>query len=113
MLQASTRSCGLSRPRCTFCKTAKNVFSLAALIALPQSFNPGLCPTLTRDRCSNKTFNLWWEMYASRSVIEGTNLDANFRQAVNHFEFNDALVSKKVKGLACDLLFCGLAATTV
>lgn len=47
-------------------------------------------------------------MYASRSVIEGTNLDANFRQAVNHFEFNDALVSKKVKGLVlvCGLLFC-------
>eukprot|EP00903_Cladosiphon_okamuranus_P009025 g8631.t1 len=34
-------------------------------------------------------------MYGSRSVIEGTNLDANVRQAVNHFEFNDALVSKK------------------
>lgn len=49
-------------------------------------------------RCSNKTFNVWWEMYASRSVIEGTNLNANVRQAVNHFEFNDVLVSKKVKG---------------
>lgn len=47
--------------------------------------------------CSNKTFNLWWEMYASRPVIEGTNLDANVRQAVNHFEFNAALVSKKVR----------------
>ena len=46
---------------------------------------------------SNKTFNLWWEMYASRPVIEGTNLDANVRQAVNHFEFNAALVSKKVR----------------
>eukprot|EP00752_Nemacystus_decipiens_P011422 g10143.t1 len=34
-------------------------------------------------------------MYASRPVIEGTNLDANVRQAVNHFEFNDVLVSKK------------------
>lgn len=45
---------------------------------------------------SNKTFHLWWEMYASRSVIEGTNLDANLRQAVNHFEFNNTLVSKKV-----------------
>lgn len=35
-------------------------------------------------------------MYASRPVIEGTNLDVNLRQAVNHFEFNDTLVSKKV-----------------
>ncbi|CAM9567638.1 unnamed protein product [Ectocarpus sp. 6 AP-2014] len=34
-------------------------------------------------------------MYASRPVIEGTNLDVNLRQAVNHFEFNDTLVSKK------------------
>ncbi len=48
---------------------------------------------------SNKTFNLWWEMYASRPVIERTNLDPNVRQAVNHFEFNDALVSKKVGAL--------------
>lgn len=36
-------------------------------------------------------------MYGSRPVIEGTNLDANVRQAVNHFEFNAALVSKKVR----------------
>lgn len=50
---------------------------------------------------SNKTFNLWWEMYASKPVIERTNLDPNVRQAVNHFEFNDALVSKKV-GLSLD-----------
>lgn len=72
-------------------------FFLAASIFTFVS-HPGLCSI----HLSNKTFNLWWEMYASRPVIEGTNLDANLRQAVNHFEFNDALVSKKVGGfLSC------------
>ncbi|CAM9524752.1 unnamed protein product [Scytosiphon promiscuus] len=64
---------------------------------------------------SNKAFHLWWEMYASRPVIEGTNLDANLRQAVNHFEFNDTLVSKK--GLWQSLrAYCtsrGISVTTV
>lgn len=39
-------------------------------------------------------------MYASRLVIEATNRDVNFRQAVNHFEFNAALVSKKATNSA-------------